>query len=318
MSLVLFALIGLICLGSALHQHDHLEGQKNLLHAEDITRMQWEYETKDALVEKRSMRGHEYESSVEHHQHVEAMTKLLFPHSINSDNPFVKKKGSLIKHPDSAQSQVDFNYEHEAENHRKLEVPCVICRDMSWCSALNGFQIQEVYLPFNLNDLGTCKVLDALGEKVALEVFGNGRTFRDTPQCKDIVMQYLCLFYGSDNDMYTNECLNQEDVSDSNPVNHKVAPRPPCRSFCVQVAEVCASDPKFMQLCYNIACPPMEDSCTPDPMVEGQVLAANIGCDMPYEINPYFKKNGASVQISSSIGMILLALLCSISVVLAH
>ena len=62
----------------------------------------------------------------------------------------------------------------------------------------------------------------------------------------------------------------------------------------MQVAEVCASDPKFMQLCYNIDCPPMEDSCTPDPMVEGQVLAANIGCDMPYAINPYFKKNSAS------------------------
>ena len=38
----------------------------------------------------------------------------------------------------------------------------------------------------------------------------------------------------------------------------------------------------------------MEDSCTPDPKVEGQVLAANIGCDMPYDVNPYFKKNGAS------------------------
>lgn len=51
----------------------------------------------------------------------------------------------------------------------------------------------------------------------------------------EIVMQYLCLFYGSDNPMYTNECVNQEDVKDPNPANHKVAPRPPCRSFCVQV-----------------------------------------------------------------------------------
>ena len=110
---------------------------------------------------------------------------------------------------------------------------------------------------------------------------------------RDIVMQYLCLFYGSDNKMYTNNCINQEDVSDSNPVNHKVAPRPPCRSFCVQVAEVCANDPKFMQLCSSIDCPPMEDSCTPDPMIEGQVLAANIGCDMPYSINPYFKPSSA-------------------------
>ena len=142
----------------------------------------------------------------------------------------------------------------------------MICRDMAYCSALNGLQIEEVYLPNNLNDLGTCRVLDELGNKVKNEVFGNGRSFRDTTQCNDIVMQYLCLFYGSNNDMYRNHCIYQEDVSDSNPVNHKVAPRPPCRSFCVQVAEVCANDPKFMQLCNNIECLPMEDSCTLTPV----------------------------------------------------
>jgi hypothetical protein len=51
----------------------------------------------------------------------------------------------------------------------------------------------------------------------------------------DIVMQYLCLFWGSDNSMYTNFCIYQEDVSDPNPINHKLSPRQPCRSFCVQV-----------------------------------------------------------------------------------
>lgn len=184
-------------------------------------------------------------------------------------------------------------------------VPCVICSNMQYCDALNGLQVQEVYLPDNLNELGTCVVLDKLGENVYNEVFGNSKTFRDTPQCRDIVMQYLCLFYGSENDMYTNFCVYQEDVTDSNPVNHRIAPRPPCRSFCVQVAEVCANDPLFIQICNNIACPPMEDECTPDPKIDGQVLAANIGCDMPYSVNPYFKaSDGYRVGASGSLALV--------------
>ncbi len=79
-----------------------------------------------------------------------------------------------------------------------------------------------------------------------------------------MVMQYLCLFYGSDNDMYKNYCIYQEDVKDPNPANHKVAPRPPCKSFCVQIASVCANDPDFfIQTCNNIKCPPTQDECTP-------------------------------------------------------
>jgi len=50
-----------------------------------------------------------------------------------------------------------------------------------------------------------------------------------------MVMEYLCLFYGSNNTMYTNHCVGQEEVKSPNPANHRVAPRPPCRSFCVQV-----------------------------------------------------------------------------------
>lgn len=50
-----------------------------------------------------------------------------------------------------------------------------------------------------------------------------------------IVLQYLCLFWGSDNSMYSNLCVYQEDKSDPDPLNHRVAPRPPCRSFCTQV-----------------------------------------------------------------------------------
>lgn len=46
-------------------------------------------------------------------------------------------------------------------------------------------------------------------------------------------MQYLCLFYGSNNAMYTNNC--KDDLSSPDPNGYLFVPRPPCRSFCVQV-----------------------------------------------------------------------------------
>jgi hypothetical protein len=48
-------------------------------------------------------------------------------------------------------------------------------------------------------------------------------------------MQYLCLFYGSDNSQYRNYCLYQEKVYPDGSQNDLVTARPPCRSFCVQV-----------------------------------------------------------------------------------
>lgn len=63
-------------------------------------------------------------------------------------------------------------------------VPCVICRGLSTCSILNGFQIEEVYYPKNLNYLETCKVIEALGKRIEALIFGKGRTFRDTQQCR--------------------------------------------------------------------------------------------------------------------------------------
>ena len=51
-------------------------------------------------------------------------------------------------------------------------------------------------------------------------------------------MQYLCLFYGSDNNMYRNYCLYVEDVSPTGPEGVLLTARPPCRSFCVQVNNI--------------------------------------------------------------------------------
>jgi hypothetical protein len=137
-------------------------------------------------------------------------------------------------------------------------------------------------------------------------IFGPDKTFRDTPVCQNIVMQYFCLFWGSDNPMYTNFCIYQEDVSDPNPIKHKVAPRAPCRSFCVQISNVCAnSADEFLFQCLDILCPPSEDTCTPDPVLGGQSLAANLGCAMPYFLDPYADKNTAT-SMTVALSLILL------------
>lgn len=63
-------------------------------------------------------------------------------------------------------------------------VPCVICKGLSTCSILNGYLIEEVYYPKNLNYLETCKVIESFGNRIKKLIFGNGRTFLDTEQCR--------------------------------------------------------------------------------------------------------------------------------------
>ncbi len=107
-------------------------------------------------------------------------------------------------------------------------------------------------------------------------------------------MQYLCMFWGSENLMYTNVCLYQEDTNNAIPELKRFAPRPPCRSFCVQVATVCANNKEFAQLCANIACPPEEEECTPDPTVDQQKLNMGLGCELPFDYNPYVRLHGSA------------------------
>jgi hypothetical protein len=179
---------------------------------------------------------------------VDVLMNLLFPNRTHSKNR--GSRSLLGYHPKPA-----------------TPVPCIICQRLTVCQSLNKLLVQEKYYPNNLDLLGTCFVIEDLAKRVESEIFGNGKTFRDTSLCRDIVMQYLCLFWGSDNEMYTNLCIFQESVSSPDPANHIITPRPPCRSFCVQVADICANDPNFINLCYNIACPPTEDECTPGNIV---------------------------------------------------
>merc|ERR1712072_1366719 len=138
--------------------------------------------------------------------------------------------------------------------------------------------------------------IEELANRLNGEVFGVGKTFRDTPQCRSIVMQYLCLFWGSNNTMYKNDC-SALDVA-SRPLKNKQihTQTPPCRSFCVQIAEVCANDYfYFLNICWQISCPPEETYCTPDPYIGALTVSAGIGCNMPYDANPYATE-GASLE----------------------
>ena len=101
-------------------------------------------------------------------------------------------------------------------------VQCAICADLTYCTALNTLLIQEVYYPIPKStkdpgeEGGTCQILDERGQRFSSNVegndesiFGPDNTFRDTPTCRDLVLQYLCLWWGSDNSMYTNFCVYQ-------------------------------------------------------------------------------------------------------------
>jgi len=70
---------------------------------------------------------------------------------------------------------------------------CVKCSAMSVCTALIGHLIEEVYYPDNLEYKETCKVLDELGERTQSAIFGNGRTFRDTIQCRGRTFMFYFL-----------------------------------------------------------------------------------------------------------------------------
>lgn len=181
-----------------------------------------------------------------------------------------------------------------------IKVPCVQCAGLKHCEVLNLLMIQEEYYPDNKEFLGSCLIIEELAQRMQNEIFGEGKTFRDTSECREIVMQYLCLFWASDNSMYTNCCVFQEDTSDADPKKHLIAPRPPCRSFCTQVAEICANDINFMQICLDIKCPPLEVDCTPDPTLDQVVLDANVGCDIVYVKDPYARKPKNAARASTS------------------
>merc|ERR1719224_228626 len=110
---------------------------------------------------------------------------------------------------------------------------------MSYChDALGGKLVEDQYYPTEKDKSGSC---DNLDERVgALDVFGKSKTFRDNEECRDLVREYVCLWWGSENAQYENRCNNGGQAAK------------PCRDFCVQVGIVCANNEDWMNLCYDI------------------------------------------------------------------
>ena len=63
-------------------------------------------------------------------------------------------------------------------------VPCAVCTGMKLCTVLDGQMVEEVYYPKDPGKAETCNVIESLALRVSKEIFGNGRAFRDTEQCR--------------------------------------------------------------------------------------------------------------------------------------
>ena len=136
--------------------------------------------------------------------------------------------------------------------------------DLEYCGdILGGKLVEDVYYFDERQDDGVC--FDIARRAGNLEVFGPTKTFRDTPECRQIVQDYTCLWWSSTSDAYTNLC-------DSEGGDTLV---PPCRSYCTQVAIQCANSLEYMELCKNIACPPLDDTCRAGPFEVGE-----LGCSI--------------------------------------
>ena len=225
----------------------------------------------------------------------------------NNSNRVIKRRN--LGFSDSSQRGVFDNHPHRSLVEQDV---CPKCSNLTVCRSLNNKMVQEKYDPNHINTKITCSVLEDLGSRLSEEIFGNGKSFRDTPQCRDIVMQYLCMFWGSENLMYSNSCLFKEDTSNAIAELQRFAPRPPCRSFCVQISLVCANSKEFGQLCANIACPPEEEECTPDPTVDEQKLNMGLGCELPYDLNPYVRIRGSASQLMNANNYYLVTMLLAV------
>jgi hypothetical protein len=136
-----------------------------------------------------------------------------------------------------------------------LDGPIYCCKKcpetLYYCEELGGMLIEDKYgmLKDGVGIDDSCYNLEMRAQR--LDVFGRSKTFRDTPECKRLVWDYTCLWWGSDNDVYTNNCKDKKEMTDGSFV--KAAPQP-CLSFCTQVANMCANRPDWIKLCKNTVC----------------------------------------------------------------
>lgn len=131
---------------------------------------------------------------------------------------------------------------------------CIQCESLEFCDIVNFYVMEDKYYPTEGGITGSCDMLDDRVQR--LDIFGPaalGYTFRDTAQCRSLVLDYICLWWASENDHYDNRCNYGEDIDR------------PCRSYCVQVGMVCANSLDWLDTCHYIDCASNEAGCTTGP-----------------------------------------------------
>ena len=139
---------------------------------------------------------------------------------------------------------------------------------------------------------GSCHDIDHRASR--LDIFGPEKTFRDTPVCREYVQEYTCLWWGTTSTVvqefgtaYLNRCDNKGKTM-----------KPPCRSYCTQVAIQCANNLEYMELCANILCPPYEEECTPGPYAE----LGDYACSIYRYQTPRYSSAPRSAKANSALG----------------
>jgi hypothetical protein len=119
-----------------------------------------------ALCDGKSLQGSESD--------VDALLDVLFPSGV----PEAFNSGDTER--ESRSLAIDKKGPWDPDN----PVPCAVCTGLKLCPVLNGLMVEEVYYPKDPGKKETCNVIEALGKRVSNDIFGNGRTFRDTDQCR--------------------------------------------------------------------------------------------------------------------------------------
>ena len=149
------------------------------------------------------------------------------------------------------------------------DICCSLCKnDLQTCWRMAGYLVEDKYYPSEQSVTGSC---DDIDRRVAnLDVFGPSKTFRDNDLCRRLVNEYMCLWWGSEG----------VDQSSENHCSSKgVILVAPCRPFCVQVAIQCANSLDYQRLCQAIPCPPIEETCMPEPRSVATVtLSKTMAC----------------------------------------
>lgn len=151
------------------------------------------------------------------------------------------------------------------------DICCSLCKnDLQTCWRMAGYLVEDKYYPSEQSVTGSCDDIDR--RTAALDVFGPGKTFRDNDLCQSLVHEYICLWWGSEawEKAYENDCASKGVIL-----------VPPCRPFCVQVAIQCANSLEYQKLCEDITCPPIEETCMPEPRsVATVVRSKSTACEV--------------------------------------